>query len=141
MRHVREDSPVILVERSGGGSLGGFLLGLLLGGGLALLLAPRTGEETRQILRERGRRLKDAAEATADDLQGRVEEGYEKARTRVEEGIETARRTIDDKKGSARDALRAGKAAVHSARDELERRLADARSARDESTTTAETEA
>ncbi len=140
MRHGREDSPMIVVERSGG-SLGGFLLGILVGGGLALLLTPQTGEETRQLLRERGRRLKDAADATADALQGRVEEGYEKARTRVEDGIETARRTIDEKKSSARDAVKAGKAAVHSARDELERRLADARSTRDKSTTSADAEA
>ena len=140
MRHVREDSPVIVVERSGS-SLGGFLLGILVGGGLALLLAPHSGEETRRVLRERGHRLKEAAEATADALQGRFEEGYEKARTRVEEGIETARRTIDDKKSSARDALRAGKAAVHSARDELERRLADARSGREQSPASIDTEA
>lgn len=129
MKHVREDSPVIVVERSSGG-LGAFLFGLIVGGGLALLLAPQSGEETREVLRERGRRLKEAAGATAEALQGRVEDGYEKARTRVEEGFETARRSIAETKAGAKDALEAGKAAVHSARDELERRLHEARSAR-----------
>ena len=130
MRHVRED-PVVVIERQSTG-LGSFFLGLLVGGGLALLLAPQSGEETRAVLRERGQRLREAAASGAEELQDRVEDGYERAKARVEEGFESARRTLHEKRSGARDAYRAGKAAVHSARDELERRLADARSTRDE---------
>ena len=40
MPHVRDDKPVIIIEKSSGG-LGGFFLGLLIGAGAALLLAPQ----------------------------------------------------------------------------------------------------
>ena len=48
-----------------------FLLGAILGAGVALLLAPQTGEETRRQLGEKGRRLKDEA---GTKLQGVREE-------------------------------------------------------------------
>lgn len=40
----------------------GMLFGVLVGGVLAGLLAPRSGEETRALVRERGLELKDRAE-------------------------------------------------------------------------------
>ena len=52
MAHVVDDKPVIIIEKSSGGGLGGFLLGALVGAGAALLFAPQTGEETREVLRE-----------------------------------------------------------------------------------------
>jgi len=127
MGQLRDDKPVIIIERSSGG-LGGFLLGLAVGAVGALLLAPQSGEETREILRERGQRLRDDARARADEIGHRVEEGYERVKGRFEEGVESARRTFEDKRAGAKDALDAGRAAVHSARDELERRLADSKS-------------
>ena len=123
-----DNRPVVIVERSSG--LGSFLWGALFGAGIALLMAPRTGEETREVLRSRGRRLKARAQGTAEDLQGHLEDGYELAKSRVEEGFETARSSIADLRTGAQDAVEAGKATVHSAREELERRLADAREAR-----------
>ena len=129
MTHMRDDKPVIIIEKSGGG-VGGFLLGLLIGAGAALLFAPQSGEETREQLRERGRKLRDDARARAEDLQERVEEGYERAKERLEEGFESARNVLREKREGAHDALDAGKAAVHSARDELERRLAERRAGR-----------
>ncbi len=139
MAHGRDEAPVVVVEKSSGG-VGAFLLGLLVGAGAALLLAPQSGEETRRVIRERGRRLRDVVGERADELSGRVEEGYERAKARLEEGFETARRTIDEKRAGARDALDAGKAAVHSARDELERRLAKSRGARGKVAATEDTE-
>ena len=129
MAQIRDDSPVVVVERSSGG-LGGFLLGLLIGAGAALLFAPQSGEETREALRNRGRRLREDAQARAEEWQERFEEGYDRAKERLEEGFESARKTLSEKRKDAREALEAGKAAVHSARDELERRLAEARSGR-----------
>jgi gas vesicle protein len=123
------EQPVVIIERSDG-SLGGFLWGLLVGTGLALLFAPKTGEETRRALKDRGRRFREAAEEKAEELQTFVGGGYEKSKGWVEEGVETARRSIDEKREGARDAVDAGKAAVHSARDELGRRLTKARTTR-----------
>ena len=124
----QEGQPVVIVERSSG--IGSFLWGAIIGAGAALLLAPRSGEETREVLREKGRQLRDKAEDTRDDLQARLEDGYDRAKARVEEKFERARRNIGDTGAGARDAVKAGKAAVHSARDELERRLAAAKASR-----------
>jgi gas vesicle protein len=123
MRRNRErDVPVVVVEKSDGG-MGPFMWGALLGAGLALLFAPHSGEETRRMIKNRGRRLWAAAEEKAAEIQDLVTSGFEDAKSRVEDAL-------DDRKQQARDVVDAGKAAVHSARDELERRLADARAGR-----------
>jgi gas vesicle protein len=121
-RDREREVPVVIVEKGEGG-IGSFVWGALLGAGFALLFAPQSGEETRRILKNRGRRLWAAAEEKAAELQDMVASGYEDAKSRVEDAI-------DSRRQSARDVVDAGKAAVHSARDELERRLADARAAR-----------
>ena len=56
-------------KRRGGGFAGTlkvFTFGSLLGGGLALLYAPQTGEQTRRQLLRRGTQLKDQATQVAD---------------------------------------------------------------------------
>jgi gas vesicle protein len=121
MRREKEP-PVVIVEKSDGG-LGPFFWGAVIGAGLALLLAPQSGEETRRQLKNRGRRLWAAAEEKAAEIQDLVAGGLEDAKSRVEDAI-------DERRQHARDVVDAGKAAVHSARDELERRLSDARAAR-----------
>ncbi len=106
------------------------MLGLAVGAGMALLFAPRTGEETRRQLKNTGRRLRTAASEKAEDLQDALGGGYERTRVRVEEGLDSARQTIDDKRDGARDAYEAGKSAVKTARSELEKRLAKSKAAR-----------
>jgi gas vesicle protein len=123
MRRERDsESPVVIVEKAEGG-MSAFFWGALLGAGVALLFAPQSGEETRWLIKNRGRRLWAAAEEKAAELQELVTNGIDSAKSRVED-------VIDDRRQQARDVMDAGKAAVNSARDELERRLADARAAR-----------
>ncbi len=129
MSDHRSDQPVVIVERSEGG-LGGFLLGLAVGAGIALLWAPKTGEETRRQLKNTGRRLQAAASEKAEDLQEVLSGGYERTRDRIDEGLDSARQTLDEKREKARDAFDAGKSAVKSARSELERRLSESKAAR-----------
>src|SRR5260370_29666946 len=117
-----EDEPVVIVEKGESG-FGGFLWGALIGAGLALLFAPRSGEETRRLIKNRGRRLWAVAEEKASEIQDMVTSGFEDAKNRVEEAV-------DDRRQASRDVIDAGKAAAHSARDELERRLSEARAAR-----------
>jgi gas vesicle protein len=128
MDHREKDRPVVVVERDNG--LGSFLIGAALGAGLALLFAPRSGEETRLELKNRGRRLRATAAEKAEELQDLLAGGYEETKAKVEDGIASARRVLDDKRVDAKDALDAGRKAVGSARDELKRQLADARAAR-----------
>jgi gas vesicle protein len=127
MAERHDDQAVVVIERSSG--VGTFFAGLAFGAGLALLLAPQSGEETRELLRARAKRLRDAAGERLEDLQDAVESGYERTKAGVEAGIESARHAFD-----------AGKAAVRSARDELETRLADARARRDDGDADEETD-
>src|SRR5687767_15900280 len=83
MKRRTLEGPVVVVEEGGG--LGTFVWGLLLGAGAALLFAPQSGEETRRMLRQRGRRLWTAAEEKAAELQELVTDGFEDAKSRVEE--------------------------------------------------------
>jgi gas vesicle protein len=80
------------------GALGLLTVGALIGAGLALLLAPRTGEETRELLREK-----------STDLARRAQErGSELARLAQERGSEMARRaqeTVDGAQQKAQDLL------------------------------------
>jgi gas vesicle protein len=124
-----KERAVVVVERSDSG-LGSFLFGLAIGAGVALLFAPKSGEETRRELRNRGRQLRATAGEKAEELQEILSGGYEDTKSRVEDGIASARQVIEEKRDGAKDAVAAGKAAVHSARDELDRRLSKARRAR-----------
>ncbi len=126
MSEHREPS-VVVVERSDSG-LGGFLFGLAFGAGLALLLAPNTGEETRRQLKNTGRRFRAAAAEKAEDLQEALSAGFERTRDRVDEELGNVREVFDEKREGAKQAVDAGKAAVRSARSELERRLAKSKS-------------
>lgn len=130
MSERTKEQPVVVIERDSG--IGSFIVGIAIGAGLALLYAPMSGEDTRRELKNRGRKLRATAAEKAEHLQEMFSNGYEETRTRVEEGFSNARRVVEDKRDGARDAVRAGRAAVHSARDELERRLSDRRTARAE---------
>ena len=53
--HDHDEQPYIVIEKNSGGA-GNLLLGVLIGAGVALLFAPRTGEETRSDISRRARR-------------------------------------------------------------------------------------
>jgi gas vesicle protein len=62
----------------------GLILGALIGAGVALLLAPQSGEETRRLLRRRAKKVAGAAQDRFDDLKDRVKA----VRRRAEEALE-----------------------------------------------------
>lgn len=72
MPEEREDQHII-VDR-GGGQLTAFVIGLLVGAGTALLLAPKSGAETRAEIARQVRRAKRVGAQFADDVrdQGRA---------------------------------------------------------------------
>lgn len=107
----RDETPYIVVERDSGG-VGAFLLGAILGAGVALLLAPRSGEETQRDIRERATRLKDAAEQRVREIQQQVEERLEQARGEVMERVDTIREAVDS-----------GREVAQAARTDLEGRI------------------
>jgi gas vesicle protein len=101
----RDEGPYFIIERDGGGSgVGSFLLGALLGAGVALLLAPRSGEETQQEIRERAIRFRDTAEERMREAQHQVEERLEQARAELMDRVEAVKEAVESGKEAARDA-------------------------------------
>lgn len=99
-------------EKSG---FGYFLLGLGIGVAAGVLWAPRTGEETRQI-------LADKAGESADYLKDRAQEGTEYVRGRAEEVKQSAsdlydkgKTTVVRQKETLNAAVEAGKQAYRDA--------------------------
>ena len=129
MRHSDpDDHPYIVIEKHSSG-VGSLLLGVVIGAGVALLFAPRSGEETRTDIRRRARRAGNAARNVAEGVSDSVADTFESARTRVEQQIESARSAIDFKKRQVTRAMDAGRAAAQEARGDLERRLAETKAA------------
>ena len=79
-------------ERSSGGDpagyLGWFFLGALMGAAAALLLTPKTGQETRDLLLEKGGDFSKRAQEYAKEAQIRAGELYDKGREFFEEQSE-----------------------------------------------------
>lgn len=76
-------------EGAGAGSVAmAFLLGALGGAVVALLYAPRTGRETREILNERAREGRVRANEAADKVERAINQGRETIANAVERGRE-----------------------------------------------------
>lgn len=127
MRDYDDDGvPYVVIERTGS-SFMPFVWGALLGAAAALLLAPKSGAETQEELKERARRLRERAEKKAGELQDTLEDAFSQGRRQVEEKYETAKRTMSEGKTKAQHALDAGRKAAKAARSELEERIAETR--------------
>lgn len=79
---------------------GAFLIGFIIGGltvaAVSLLLAPQTGEETREFLKERAIELRDKAQETAQVTAERVGTTASDVRTRAEDLASKARSSAED---------------------------------------------
>jgi len=81
-----------------GAFLAGFMIGGLIGAGVALLMAPQSGEETRELIRERSIELKGRAEEAADDFRSRAETAISTGRERVDDAVESAKQRVSRRK-------------------------------------------
>jgi len=120
--------PYVIVERREAG-IGPFIIGLALGAGVALLLAPRSGEETRRGIARRARRAQEAARDFVEDVSGTVADKFDEVRATVGERIDATLDAVDDKKRRLSSAFDAGRAAAREARGELEQRIAESKAA------------
>lgn len=120
------DLPYIVIERHSGGA-GPFLWGALLGAGVALLLAPRSGAETQGEIRASVGRLRDAAEGRVNEVRDTVTGAVTRTTNRMYDRIDSVRGAVEAQADRARDAVETGRRAAREARSELERRMADAR--------------
>jgi gas vesicle protein len=108
----QDETPYIVIERDRGGGIGSFVLGALLGAGLALLFAPKSGVETQEELKEHARKLRTAAEERMREAQRQLEGRLEDVR----EGVQT-------RFDGVREAVSQGRTAATDARTDLERKL------------------
>lgn len=77
----------------------GLAVGLAFGAGLALLLAPRSGEETREILGERSRWIGDRVTDGFEDIRGGVERATRRSRRKLQRGLTRGRWMVEDMRG------------------------------------------
>jgi gas vesicle protein len=88
------------------GYLGWFFFGAALGAAAALLMAPRTGQETRELLTS-GEAAKKAQEFAAE-AQGRAGEWLDKSRELFEEQTERLLNAFEAGKDAMREEIRKG---------------------------------
>ena len=130
MRHDEydDDDATVVIEKHSG-SVGAFLIGIAVGAGVALLMAPQSGEETRRRIGRAGRDARDRARGAADDLELRARSQVDRARGAVTDQVDRARRAVDLKREQVHRAVEAGRVAAQQAREDLERRIAETRAA------------
>ncbi|MBI4684641.1 MAG: YtxH domain-containing protein [Nitrospirae bacterium] len=85
-----------------------FLLGSIVGAGIALLLAPQSGRETRQKIRE-----------LADDVKDKAEDYVEKAKGKMTSTLEQGKDFFEEKKSVITSAFEAGKDAYEKEKERL----------------------
>jgi gas vesicle protein len=94
-------------EGYGSGSvLLSFLLGGVVGAGLALLLAPQSGRETRQKIRE-----------LSDDIRERTNEYISETKEKMTAAVDEGKGFYEEKKSLIKSAIDAGKEAYEKEKD------------------------
>jgi len=102
--------------RTGGGFLAGIVIGGLLGAGVALLLAPRSGQETREELLDRSAEIRERASGLAA-----------RAWEDVDQLVSRGRSAVEDTTATFRDAYTEGSQAAAEQAEELQRRFRESR--------------
>jgi gas vesicle protein len=83
-----------------GGSFMAFVMGAVIGGGLALLYAPRSGELTRAKIRQ-----------MADDASERFQDLIDESEEQIKKTVEESKSVLRERKEALRMAAEAGKSA------------------------------
>lgn len=91
---------------NGGSKFGYFLAGMGVGAVIALLFAPRSGEETREYLREKYGDARDEAKRHVREIRERAEEYTEKGKEFVERQRESLEAALEAGKQAYREEKR-----------------------------------
>jgi gas vesicle protein len=97
MERKMSDSEYYESNRTGS-TFTAFLIGGLIGGAIALLYAPRSGEETREILLSEGQETADRVMNSIRDAQVRLEAMNKETRDRLQRIQAIAQETLDEEK-------------------------------------------
>ena len=82
-----QNREIIIKRGSFGSLLSGFIIGGLIGAGVALLAAPQSGAETRAVIGDKASELKDKAVQTASDTRDRAGKMISSARDQASDAI------------------------------------------------------
>ena len=102
-----------------GSSLIAFFLGGLVGAGVALLLAPKSGSETRQMIKELAGDARERATGYVDKAKGTATSAVETAKQTATSYVEKGKEFIDDQKSVIISAVEAGKEAYNKEKEKL----------------------
>jgi gas vesicle protein len=100
MARSYDDDDRVVIERRSGSTLLALLAGMAIGAGMALLFAPQSGDEARQILRRKARRVRRVASEYANDLRDRTTDLRDRASHLVDEATARGRELVDDVRDS-----------------------------------------
>lgn len=93
-----------MAEHDNGGSFViGFLVGGIVGAAIGLMLAPKSGADTRQLITQRSEAWRSRAEEMAANLSGQIGPAIETARERVNPTIENVRSRVEPAVESVRE--------------------------------------
>ncbi len=96
-----------MADNSGdlGSFLAGFVIGGLIGAGVALLMAPQSGEETRALIADKSIELRDRAVETAEDVQSQAGDFASQTAEAYNQQVERIQAAVDaGKKPPKKDA-------------------------------------
>jgi len=93
-------------QNDAAGYMGWFFLGGIIGAAAALLLTPKTGRETRELIRSG--ELARKAQELATDAQGRAGEWLDKSRELFEEQTQRLMTAFEAGKDAMRDEMKKG---------------------------------
>jgi gas vesicle protein len=126
-------------EKTGGFGdfMTGFLMGALVGATVAILTAPRSGEETREQIRVKGVELRGTAEQTVDetlatiktaalDVSTRAEDLWARSQAALDEAQKQGMQAVDEVKRVALEAIEEMRSTAAQAVDETESAVAEA---------------
>ncbi len=89
-----------------------FFLGLGLGAALGILFAPKSGEETREFLRNKAGEGKDYLKRRGDEVVDAAGDVFERTKTAAEEALERTKSTVVRQKDNLSAAVEADREAV-----------------------------
>jgi gas vesicle protein len=102
-----------------GSTLLAFFLGGLVGAGVALLLAPKSGSETRQIIKEYAGEAKGKADVYLDKVKGSATTIVDKVKESATSVLEKGKEFVEGQKTVLTSAVEAGKEAYEKEKEKL----------------------
>ena len=95
-----------------GSFVGGLVLGTIIGGVAAILKAPRSGEDTRRMIKDKSREAQDEIRQSVDDARARAEQMLAEAKSRADEIRQQTERALNRRKAAVVTAVEAGEEAL-----------------------------